>query len=84
MYPHALAPSAGLARAEEANMKQVTEALALIMNLRAAADAHKAACHGSKCNVSLGGLERAADLLLPQVAWHEAPEARDLLTDWPR
>ncbi len=65
-------------------MKQVTEALALIHNLRAAADAHKVACPGATCNVSLSGLHRAADLLLPRTAYDEQAEALALLAYWPR
>jgi hypothetical protein len=63
-------------------MKAVSDAFALIQNLRNAADDHKAKCRES-CNVNLYRLRQAA-LILKRDAWPKESEELDgILHGWP-
>jgi hypothetical protein len=56
--------------------------MAMIINLRNAADAHKKHCD-ENCNVSLWQLKDTASFIMHSVWASEFPEARKLLEDWP-
>lgn len=61
----------------------ISEVYAMLLNLSNAAHDHKAHCE-TNCNVSLGGLARLAEYLLPQAPESERAVLRDMVAKMPR
>jgi hypothetical protein len=64
-------------------MENVSQAFALILNIRHAADEHKARCASPDCNVSLLQLRQACSTLKQFADDHEREELDRITADWP-
>ena len=63
----------------------VSRAYAMVANLRAAADEHKARCADPACNVSLWLMRQTAELLTDSLTAVEQRDARErFIEGWPR